>query len=134
MRFILMTTSVWVKSSTAQELRYCRGRGTRDIAIPDMVFSIRKMKTKVLVIHCVAGMPVDRTLHTPLKKVTVYLPEEVNQTTPNPQEKAEQLAHQVLKLEIVNDPQFKGGCYWQTEETEVDLSDYGTPTLESSNG
>jgi hypothetical protein len=62
------------------------------------------------------------------------LPEEVNQTTPNPQEKAEQLAHQVLKLEIVNDPQFKGGCYWQTEETEVDLSDYGTPTLESSNG
>jgi hypothetical protein len=47
-----------------------------------MVFSIRKMKTKVLVIHCVAGMPVDRTLHTPLKKVTVYLPEEVNQTTP----------------------------------------------------
>ena len=69
-----------------------------------------------------------------MKKVIVYLPDEVRRASPSPQGEAQQLASQVLRLEIVNDPNFKWGCYWDFESTEVDLSNYATPNLVSSNG
>ena len=62
-----------------------------------------------------------------MKKVIVYLPDEVRRASPSPQGEAQQLASQVLRLEIVNDP-------WDFESTEVDLSNYATPNLVSSNG
>jgi hypothetical protein len=64
----------------------------------------------------------------------VYLPDEVRLASPSPQSKAQQFASEVLRLEIVNDPQFKSGCYWEFESMEVDLANYGTPNLESSDG
>lgn len=91
-----------------------------------------RMKTKVFRVSCFAGIPLDRTPETPVKKVTVYLPDNVRRESPSPEGKAQTLAHEVLKLEIANDHQF-GVCHWVTESTEVDLSDYATPNLESSN-
>jgi len=69
-----------------------------------------------------------------VKKVIVYLPDEVRRASPSLQGEAQQLASQVLRLEIVNDPHFKSGCYWEFESTEVDLSNYGTANLTSSDG
>jgi len=101
---------------------------------PILANLVSTMQTKVFQVSCVAGIPLDRAPQTPIKKVTVYLPAAVLLTTPSPQAKAQQLASEVLRLEIVNDPQFKSGCYWETESTDVDLSKYGTPNLESSDG
>jgi len=89
---------------------------------------------KVLRVSCIAGIPLSRTAETPVKTVTVYLPDEVRLTSPSPQSKAQQFASEVLRLEIVNEPQFKSGCYWEFESMEVDLANYGTPNLESSDG
>ena len=101
---------------------------------PILANLVSTMQTKVFRVSCVAGIPLDRAPQTPIKKVTVYLPTSVLLTTPSPQAKAQQLASEALRLEIMNDPQFKSGCYWETESTDVDLSKYGTPNLQSSDG
>ncbi len=46
---------------------------------------------------------------------------------------ARRLAHKILKVEIANDPKFHT-CFWEFESTKVDLSNYATPNLESSDG
>jgi hypothetical protein len=93
------------------------------------------MKSEVFRISCIAGMPTDRTAETPVKTVTVYLPDGVRQSNPSPQGKAELLAHAVLDVEITNDSAYRL-CYWTIELTEVDLSDYeyATPNLQSADG
>jgi hypothetical protein len=92
------------------------------------------MKTKVFRVNCFAGTLIDKTPQTPVRTVTVYLPESVRGKGPSPEGKAQGLAYEVLKLDILNDPQFKSGCHWEQKSEEVDLSDYGTPNLESSDG
>ena len=79
-------------------------------------------------------MAKSRALNSTRRTVTVYLPAAVLPTTRSPQTKARQLASAVLRLEIGNDPQFKSGCSWEMESTNVDFSKYGTPNLESSSG
>jgi hypothetical protein len=79
------------------------------------------MKTKVFRVCCIAGMPADRTPVISVKKAIVYLPDEFRLKSPSPQGKAQMLAHEILKTEIVNDPEF-GNCGWQSQSTEVDLS------------
>jgi hypothetical protein len=90
------------------------------------------MKTKVFRVSCFSGERLERTPQTPVKRTTIYFPDNVLGTTPSPKEKAEQWAIEVLRLR--NDPQFKGRCHCDVESAEVDLSEYGTPNLESPQG
>lgn len=78
-------------------------------------------------------MPADRTPVISVKKGIVYLPDEVRLKSPRPQGKAQMLAHEILKTEIVNDPEF-GNCERQSQSTEVNLSNYGMPKLVSPDG
>jgi hypothetical protein len=91
------------------------------------------MKTTVFRVSCFAGLPTNRTPQTPVKKATVHLTEEALQKTPNPQDKAKYLARQIWGSEIEKDPHFSD-CHWEVEATEVDLSEYVTPNLTSSDG
>ena len=93
------------------------------------------MKSEVFRTSCIAGIPTDRTAETPVKTVTVYLPDKVRQSNPSPHGKAELLAHAILDGEITNDSKYRL-CYWTTELTEVDLSnyEYATPNLQSADG
>lgn len=90
------------------------------------------MKTKVFRVYCFAGKRHERTPETPVKVVTVYLPDAVLDKTPNPKEKAETLARGVLSQEILKDPGFKNGYHFEVALAEVDLSEYGDPNLEST--
>jgi hypothetical protein len=92
-----------------------------------------KMRTKVYRVSCVAGIPLNRASETPVKTATVYLQDGVRRKSPSPEGKAQMSAHEVLKLEIANDPKF-AVCHWVTEPTEADLSEYATPNLVSSDG
>lgn len=94
------------------------------------------MNTEVYRVYCTAGTPITRTPETPVKMVTVYFPPDVllKMSKAEAQTKAIQYANTLLREEVLNDRQFKGGCGWEAKKELVDLSEYATPNLEARDG
>jgi hypothetical protein len=92
------------------------------------------MKTQVYRVFCTAGMPINQTPESPRKMATVYFPDNFPKQPTSREATAILLAKRLLQQDVVNDPEFKGGCGWHAELTGVDLSEYLTPNLETPEG
>jgi hypothetical protein len=102
-------------------------------AVSLLVVDTRPTKTKVFRVRYFAGDLQSRTPQTPVKIVTVYLPDAVQSSALNPMDSARFFAEQVVGSEVSKDPRFSN-LHFEIEISEVDLSRYAKPTLESSSG
>ena len=103
-------------------------------AVSLLVVDNRLTKTKVFRVRYIAGDVQSRTPQTPIKNVTVYLPEAVQRNALNPKDTARYFSDQVIGPKISKDPQFKDLHHFEIEIAEVDLSEYPKLNLEASSG
>jgi len=91
-------------------------------------------KTKVFRVRHFAGASESRTPQTPVKTVTVYLPNAIRPNDLSPVEQARILADKLVGLEVLNDPLFRDQSHYEIETAEADLSEYGKADLELPSG